>query len=302
MSGGEIFLGLAALASLGGSSGGPPPPPPPPPGELIYSEIFHGVETGTNGGPDAYLFPGPPSGRVYFLESVLQSAEIPIAKDFHQGFFGYSKVLNPGFKEATTPNVFTVCDNGSVIPGKTGNFYAWGSAPGVDPPPLSPIDDFSWTIPLPMTSSLRVQVGSGLGIGNQVKTILTFGAKSLPATEYRFTNSLTSKTGFTARGPPVPEGKRLLLETAFIKGDIQFGATLARASGGLAIARHIASDPAGQSTGGYGLHQHALKTSSTPTIWPMSQYIEAGDSPSIDVIHDTEGTVAYMLLGALIAT
>ncbi|OYV49536.1 MAG: hypothetical protein B7Z78_13455 [Rhodospirillales bacterium 20-60-12] len=289
LGGGAAILSLAAAAA----SGRPVPPPTTSGRPVTMSHLWDGTSTAPHpppGVPDDYLFPGPDTGRLWFLWAAKQTNVSKVPVSWSQASFAYTKALL-GLPEAINPNldglgschsppnsVGTIVGGGGLTPRAPDTLYAcWRQ----------------WTQPLPCTSAIRVQTGGTMGLGNSTLTELSY-VDAGPATEIRFLGSQRTASGFSASSEKVPTGSRWLVETAFLQASGDYAATLRRASDGFVLASH----PGGtrnQSSGGYSTQQTSVPLGGTQTVWPAYVYLGAGDSIVAEVQTPSAATVAYFV-------
>ncbi len=273
--------------------------PPPPGGNIPLSELWQGTATGgygSRGVPDDYTFPAVPSGRLYYLQSVKQTVSVAVPKSWRQASFAYSKAFH-GVPEASTPNLDSLCGLG-VLAGDTGTFVAGGG-----PAPAAPGPGYDtwqpWNVPLPATSSLQVQTGGSVGVGNTVLNEIDY-VDGGPATDIRFVDSVPSATDVTVDSAPVPAGTSWLVEAAFVQASGPFSGKVTRKSDGYVLVDNPGTNGS-QCTGGYSQHQTSLPLGGFQTVWPSYLSLAAGDQVHVELVAPSPVTIAYFLVLAQLA-
>jgi hypothetical protein len=243
--------------------------------------------------PDLLLMPGPPPGKLYFLESCVLGIDLPVSKSWAQANFVYTKVLNGAVREAWSPNCQSLCTH-KIPASTTGTFSAGGGATETGPTETW----YEWTQPLPMTSSQQCQLGGDIGVGNSNSITLTY-TDGGSANEIRFSswNGPDSDVVLGSDFPVCPEGKQWLVETAFVKADGPWaGGMYSEATGAALTGIHTADLGATQTTGGYSTHQSSESLGGSWLIYPFNVYLQAGDRPLIKATAPNPQTFGYLAL------
>ncbi len=194
----------------------PPPPKDTTGTKFVIPYTYLGTRTTPPGAgsPDVLLLPGPPAGRLYFLQGILVTASIVEKYPWDQNSFLYDKVLNGSTWEAWTPNLDAV-GKLEVPADFVGTRVGGGGYAETFPKPKDAVTWKDYALPIPQTPSIQVQVGSNLGAGNSLLIQETF-LDGGPAEEIRFTNGSKVTNGFTDDAEPVPAGFEDLITTAFV--------------------------------------------------------------------------------------
>ncbi len=275
-----ILGGAATVAALGSASGSG--------GKCTFGETAEGTTitrtfdytgdrtSAEKSGSDVCLFPPLDPGLVWYLESADLVIDSPNPVSWEQNDFIYTKILNQPTKEANTPN-FEGLVNVHVPANSTGT-YSGSGGPG--PKPAGVDDWLQWSLPIPMTTSIRPQPGSGLGVGNSAHGTLVYSAGQKLVRELRWTGSWPLSGPVTMEGPVIPDGLEALVEISFAQANDDYNAQIYRASGGAPLLQRVNTGAAGQVTGSYGTPGHPDAQNLAYTSY---QYLEQGDQLILEV-------------------
>jgi hypothetical protein len=311
-------------------------------GALVVTASTPGIQTTSgNGGPDYFIngvrameFNGSaniiPANKLWFVHSMKQVGSLTVANfpggyTWGQHFFAYGRVVNNGVPNATSPNFFNLSDNGDNNAGQTGTYVAWGSDPSDTPIPTFPVGwdvtQYEWTVPLPWTTSIYPQIGSGVGVGNSLINTVTFSDSGAVCNEIRITGSITqaespttflASAGYLRNGSAasgvVPAGKEWVIAFAFMNSDSAFDGTVNRVSDGYVLVQAMTqalwnakATTHVQTQGGYGTPQADPKHSLTGAVYPNYIVLQAGDDITFyanATSGPSSGNVGYMVMAA----
>jgi hypothetical protein len=235
----------------------------------------HGYSDGATDVPDDVLFAALPAGRLLMLQSAKMTVNSIVKTPFRQQDFIYNKVLGLEKPEVWTPNLDVVVHM-PVDPDFVGTKVGGG---GVGPNPGGFDDWVSWTQPIPLTASIRSQLGGCLGVGNNVECELVLKDAG-PAQEILWVESEeTENNSLTVYSPSVPADSEWMLTTAFIKASLAYAGTVERTGGSSTLATHpptgAGSGPT-QSSGGYSNEQCSVPLGGTQQVWQDHVVAKAG--------------------------
>jgi len=266
---------------------------------LVRTFTYEGVatEASIGGTPDEFLVPPLPTGRLYNLNQVLLTATIGTVYPWEQGNFLYDKVLNGATPQAWTPNLDAV---GKLsVPANFGGTIVGGG--GFN----KPSDAKTWkdyALPIPSTSAIQPQLGSGLGVGNSLELQLTY-IDGGEAEQVVWTGSEKVAGSFEFSGDPIPEKKTAIIETAFMKANVGYAAAIDSSNLTEDLAAHPltgkGSGPT-QSTGGYGDDQCSGEQKGTFVTWTTLRKAKQGDHLSYAGTPSGPGTTGWLVVLALV--
>jgi hypothetical protein len=236
--------------------------------------------TPDDSGQDVCLFPPLPANELFYLQSAELAVNAPNPVSWDQQDFIYTKVLQY-LPEAWTPNVEGLVNVHAPAVGS----YLGGGGPGPDP---GGFDRWtSYSLPIPMSSSILPQPGSGLGYGNSVVGTLVYAHGGSIQGELRWTGSKFINGPLVLDSPPIPDGSRALIEFTFAQANQDYTASLTRVSDGSSLFNRTSTGSQKgngiyQVTGGYS------KSSGRPNAQNVAynsyQFLEAQDSFALNVV------------------
>lgn len=247
---------------------------------------------------DDLLIAPTPEGKLYFLESAIQTNIGNSAYPFKQASFAYNKIRG-GPSEVWAANLDLDC--GTDIPENTqGTFVAGGGPTPTAPTGTNYSKWRAWSKPLPITQSMFLQTGGAIGVGNTAKIQLELSDGG-DATEIQFMQSISNLIGrFKMTSNPVPKGSRELACFAYINANVPYSATITRASDGFVLLG-VENSPANyQNSGGYstGSCSEALHAGVVSTHWLDYVYLDAKDYILAEIVTQTKGQVGFSVFTA----
>ena len=266
---------------------------------LTRTFTYDGTQTTTDdSGQDVCLFPPLPSGNLYYLQSAELDVDAPNPVNWDQQDFIYTKVLQY-IPEAWTPNVEGLVNVHAPSPGT----YRGGGGPGADPGGFDRWTEYS--LPIPMTSSIIPQPGSGLAPGNSVTGTLVYTNEGPIQRELRWTGSKAITGPLTIQSPAIPDGSRALVALTFAQASKDYTATLTRASDSSVLFNRTStgSQKANgifQIEGGYS--KSAGRPNAQHVAYTSYEYLEAGDLLDLHVVPSAALQVGWLVQMALLAT